>query len=312
MSEIIQSISFQENKISWIQASINNSKINITRVTESLLPFVINFDNIQKPSTSLQIANHLTTLASSHGITLTNVRFLLSAKFMIVKKVLLDPSIPKDQIKEFVRAEYSQVLTEPCDNYIIYLPEYKGEINGLKETLTIALKKDLFNFFKKIAEEAKFPLSQMSVNCFAVDDFLKRLFPDQIGQRLLVNFTERGYELIISDEKEFLNFLYKPYSKTLQPIEQLDDDEALSIFDTVLEEIQSPGNVDHPLYSISQIYLYGNYFKREWFEILESQFSIPVQMLNPMDTKEWRIIAEDPSFDPKKAYRFVEPFSNLF
>ena len=312
MSEIIQSISFQANKISWIQASINNSKINITRVIESLLPFVLNIDNIKKPSTSLQIANHLTTIASNHGITLNNVRFLLSAKFMIVKKVLLDPSIPKDQMKEFVRAEYSQILTEPCDDYIIYLPENRGNVNGLSQILTIALKKDLFNFFKKIADEANFPLSQMSVNCFAVDDFLTKLFPDQIGQRLLVNFTERGYELIISDDKKFQNFLFKPYSKSLQPIEQLDDDEVLSIFDTVLEEIQSPSIVDHPLYSISQIYLYGSYFKREWLEILESQFSIPVQMLNPMDTREWRIIAEDPSFDPKKAYRFVEPFSNLF
>jgi hypothetical protein len=312
MSEIIQSISFQENKISWIQASIDNSKINISRVSESLLPFVINFDNIQKSSTSLQIANHINTLASSHGITMNNVRFLLSAKFMIVKKVLLDQSIPKNQVKEFIRAEYSQILTEPCDDYIIYLPQNNANTTGLNPILTIALKKDLFNFFKKIAEEANFPLSQMSVNCFAVDDFLTKLFPDQIGQRLLVNFTERGYELIISDNKQFMNFLYKPYSKSLQPIEQLDDDEVLSVFDTVLEEIQSPSILNHPLYSISRIYLYGNYFKREWLEILESQFSIPVQMLNPMDTREWRIIAEDPSFDPKKAYRFVEPFSNLF
>jgi len=312
MSEIIQSISFQENKISWIQASINNSKINISRVSESLLPFVINFDNIKKSSTSLQIANHINTLASSHGITMNNVRFLLSAKFMIVKKVLLDQSIPKNQVKEFIRAEYSQILTEPCDDYIIYLPQNNANTTGLNPILTIALKKDLFNFFKKIAEEANFPLSQMSVNCFAVDDFLTKLFPDQIGQRLLVNFTERGYELIISDNNQFMNFLYKPYSKALQPIEQLDDDEVLSVFDTVLEEIQSPSILNHPLYSISRIYLYGNYFKREWLEILESQFSIPVQMLNPMDTREWRVIAEDPSFDPKKAYRFVEPFSNLF
>lgn len=312
MSEIIQSISFQENKISWIQGSLNSTKVNIARVTESLLPLVINYDNIQKPSTPLQIANHLSSLASKQDLLSNNVRFLLSAKFVIVKKILLDTSIPKTQIKDFIKAEYSQILTEPCDDYLIYLPDYTGESNGLTKILTIALKKDLFNFFKKIAEEAKFQLSQISINCFTVDSLFKKFFPDQIGQSLLVNFTERGYELIICDNKNFLNYFFKPYSKTLQPIEQLDDMEVLSIFDSVIEEIQSPHTIDHALYSISQIFLYGNYFRAQWLEILESQFSMPVQIFNPMNNREWRVIAEDPSIDPKNAYRFVEPFSNLF
>lgn len=312
MAEIIQSISFQENKISWIQASLNNTKVNITRVTESLLPFIINYDNIQKPSTPLQIANHLKSLASNQDISFENVRFLLSAKFMIVKKVRLDPLISKDHIKEFVKAEYSQILTEPCDNYIIYLNDQNRETNGSKEILTIALKKELFNFFKKIADEANFQLSQISINCFTVDNLFKMFFPDQIGQSLLVNFTERGYELIICDNKNFLNFLYKPYAKSLQPIEQLDDEEILSAFDSVVDEIQSPNKINNPLYSISQIFVYGNYLKAKWLEILDSQFSIPVQILNPMNNKEWRVIAEDPSFDPKNAYRFIEPFSNIF
>lgn len=312
MAETIQSISFQENKISWIQASVNNNKINITRVTESPLPFIINYDNIQKPSTPLQIANHLTSLNSNQDISFENVRFLLSAKFMIVKKILLDPSIAKEEMREFIKAEYGQILTESYDNYLIYFDDQIRESNGLKEILTIALKKDIFNFFKKIAEEAHFQLSQMSINCFTVDNLFKKFFPDQIGQSLLVNFTERGYEIIICDNKNFLNFLYRPYSKSLQSIEQLDNEEILSIFDSVLDEIQSPKKINNPLYSISQIFVYGNYLKRQWLEILDSQFSIPVQMLNPMNNKIWRVIAEDPSFDPKNAHRFIEPFSNLF
>jgi hypothetical protein len=152
----------------------------------------------------------------------------------------------------------------------------------------------------------------MSINCFTIDDLFKKFFPDQIGQSLLVNFTERGYELIICDNKNFLNFLYKPYSNSLQSIEQLGDEEILSIFDSVLDEIQTPNKIDNPLYSISQIFVYGNYLKAQWLEILDSQFSIPVQMFNPMNNKIWRVIAEDPSFDPKNAYRFIEPFSNLF
>lgn len=311
MPEIIQSISFHENRISWIQASLNNTRINISHLTESPLPFVINYDNIQKPSTSLQIANHLNTIASTHDLSLDNVRFLLSAKFMIVKKILLDQSITGEQAKEFVKAEYSQVLTEPPDDYIIYLPDYSKEAGNLTEVLTIAMKKDLFYFFKKIAEEAKFPLTQISINCLTVSDLLMVLFPNQIGESLLVNFTERGFELIVCNEKHFLSFIFKPYSKSLQSIEQLDDEEVLSGFGSLLEEIQLPGSLDQPLYSISKVYAYGSYLKTQWLELLESQLSMPVQIFDPMETKEWRVIVDDSSFDTKNAYRFVEPLSNL-
>lgn len=315
MAEIIQSISFQENKVSWVQASRNSTKINISRTTESLLPFIINYDNIQKPGTSLQIANLLNTLASNHDLSapnaLDNVRFLLSARFMIIKKVLLDASISKDQAKEFVKAEYSQILTEPCDDYIIYLPEHSRETGKLIEILTVALKKSLFNFFEKIADEAKLSLSQMSVNCFTVHDLFIKFFPDHIGQSLLANFTERGFELSICDEKHLLDFTFRPYSKSLQSIEHLDDEEIISVFGSVLNDIQSPGSLDRSLYSISNIYFYGNYFKPEWLEALEAQVNTPVQMLDPMQTKGWRIIADDPSFNPDQAFRLVEPFSNL-
>jgi hypothetical protein len=98
----------------------------------------------------------------------------------------------------------------------------------------------------------------------------------------------------------------------MQPIGQLDDEEILSAFDSVVDEIQSPNKINNPLYSISQIFVYGNYLKAKWLEILDSQFSMPVQILNPMDNKNWRVIAEDPSFDPKNAHRFIEPFSNIF
>lgn len=311
MSEIIQSISFQENRVSWIQASVNSKKINLNRITESLLPFVINYDNIRKPSIALQIANHLNTLASSHDISLDNVRFLLPAKFMIVKKILFDNSIPSEHLKKMVKAEYNHILTESSDAYIIYIPEYSKEVDNLKEILTVALKRELFNFFNKVAEEANFNLTQVSVNCLTVDALLKSFFPHIIGQTLLVNFTDRGFEFVVSDEKHFLKYLYKPYSKSLQSIEQLDDQEVLSALETALLEIQSPPSIDRSLFSISQLFLHGSYLQPQWVEMAESQLNIPVQTLNPMESKEWRVIADDPDFDPQSLYRYVEPLSNL-
>ena len=66
-----------------------------------------------------------------------------------------------------------------------------------------------------------------------------------------------------------------------------------------------------PVYSISQVFLFGSYFKAHWLENLQSQSGLTLKILNPTDTTEWQILSEDNGFD-SPAYRFVEPLSNIF
>ena len=161
-------------------------------------------------------------------------------------------------------------------------------------------------------DEANLPLNHIGFNCFSIDELYRRFFPSLIGQTLLVNFTERGYEMIVSDEKNFLSFGFKPYSKSLKSIDQLDEKEIFSMFNVKLEELQRPEAIDQPRYSVSQIYLFGSYFKAHWLEKLQNQCSIPLRILNPTDTTEWQIISEDQNFNSLEAYRYVEALSNIF
>ncbi len=313
MGEIISSISFQDNHVTWVQAEVEKSQIiQIQRAVESPLPFVINYDNISKPTTVIRIANHLSALALKNHFNTQNVRFLLSARFGLVKKINVDSYIPESMYETVVSAELSHELTSNLDDYIIYRPEYLREYNALKELLVFSVRKDIFDFFKKIAREAGMSLTHINLNCFSVDELFRRFYPNQIGQSLLVNFTESGFETVVSDETSFLSFNFKPYSKNLNNINQLDNGEIFSAFSAMIDDIQRPGPVDSPLYSISQVILFGNSFKAIWLDELQNICSLPLRILNPADNSEWQINSEDPEFGAMGAYRFVEPLSNIF
>lgn len=313
MGEIINSICFKENNISWVQADVNSGQsITIKKVMESALPFIINYDNIQKPTTALQIANHIRSLAASNELSLQNIRFLLPTKFAMVKKIRVDKYIPQSQYNAIMRVELEHILTGSIDDYFIYQPDYSRQNGPIQELLAITIRKDFFNFIQKIGKEAALAVTRINLNCFTIDEIYRRFFPNLMGQSLLVNFTEKGFEFIISDETNFQNYIFKPYSKSLQSINQLDEREILTNFTALVDSIQHPEVVDSPIYSFSHIFLFGSHFKNHWLTNLGQQFSIPVKVLDPTTTSEWQIIAEDENFKAMGAYRFLEPLSNIF
>lgn len=313
MGEIINSISFQDQHVSWIQAEVGaNQTINIIRVAESPLPFVINLSNLQKSATIAEIAHKLKLMKTANDFGAENVRFLLPARFGLVKKVYVDQYIPENAHSDLIRSELSHILTVPVNDYIIYHPEYWRENNFLKELLAVALRKELYSFFRNIAEEAQLSLQQINLNCFAIDELYRRFFPNLIGETLLVNFIENGYEIILCDQKFFINYLFKPYTRNFQSIDQLSDKEVVTNFVSIVEDLQRPGSVDVPLYSISQIFVFGHPFQPDLLPMLLEQNLPTTRILNPTDSSEWQIVFNDPAIHPEDAFRIVEPLSNLF
>ncbi|NIU01684.1 MAG: hypothetical protein GWN01_12450, partial [Nitrosopumilaceae archaeon] len=97
--------------MSWVQAEVESGQsIGIKKVVESPLPFVINYDNIQKSTTALRIANHLNSLADTNELTTDKLRFVLSTKFGITKKITLDETIAPNLYSEIVKNELSYII----------------------------------------------------------------------------------------------------------------------------------------------------------------------------------------------------------
>ncbi|RMI24928.1 MAG: hypothetical protein D6681_01820 [Calditrichaeota bacterium] len=310
MGTVISSVAFQENSVSWVQVELEGEqRLTIQRVVESPLPFVINYDNLQKPTPPLQIAKYLNSLAAEKDLYTDHVRFLLSARFGLVKKVLADRTVPEAVYPELVEREMHSIFTDKVEHYQFYYPEYRRSSGALREILTVALRKEALAFFRQIAREAGFVVPQVSLNCFTLDELYRKFFPNLIGQTLLVNFTDQGFETTVSDETDIVECEFVPYSRTMQNIEQLEDKEVLGAFARLLEKFQNPGVTDRPRYSLSQIFVFGAYLQPHWVNELRNQSNIPLRLLKPTDTSVWQITVDDPTFSEIGEHHFVEPLS---
>lgn len=310
---VIHTIAFQDNSVTWLNVAINiGQNVVVKKVLQSPLPFVLNLDNIRKPTAALQVANHLTTLAASNELEMDEVRFLLPGRFGLVKKVMVDSDIPEAAYSELARAEAGSVFAERSEQYLVYEPSYQRENQSLKELLTVSVHRRFFDFVRKVGDEARFNLTHVGLNCFTIDELFRRFFPSLSGHTLLVNFTERGYELVIADSDNFIDFVFRPYSGALHSMEQLKEETILNTFGGVINELQKPAFAEMPLYAFRQAFLFGTHFKAQWLERLQGQTDVQLRVLNPTDTTEWQIISDDSSFNTMEAYRYIEPLSHIF
>ncbi|NOX36694.1 MAG: hypothetical protein GXO78_04075 [Calditrichaeota bacterium] len=311
MAESIQSICIQDNNLTWIQGRAEGNQLIIEKVLESALPVPIQYDQLDKKAAPLQIANHLNYLAKANELTLDVARLTIPTKFGLIRKVMVDEAIPQGSYAQIARGELSYVLTSPAEDYYIYLPPYERPADPLKEILSVAVRKNLFQFFKKIADEAHFKIDVLTLNAFPIDHMYRELFGDQIGQVLLVNFTEYGFEYVLSDEKDFIHAGFFPFSSQLQSIQEVNEEEILAAFESMLGDFKNLGGEEDTWYAASQILVFGYFFQNNWLDQLEARAGVPVKILNPLESSRWEIDVQTQELDVYNAHRFIEPFANL-
>ncbi len=313
MAERINSISFHDNYLCWAELEVNSSQhINLVRVAESPLPFTLNYNTLKTGGSAGQAAQLLGELAEEHRFSAEESRFLLSARFGLIKKIMLDNTLSSVPLRDLIRYEMQETLTSAAEEFIFYQPDYRREWNAAPNALTIAFRKDVYNFFVLVGKKANLNVTEMNLNCFALDELVRRLFPNLIGQVLLVNFTDHGFELNISDEKGFLDYRFHPYSKSLESIESIDEAEVCESFGKMISSLLHPEAVDHSLYSISHLFVFGAAFKPGWLEKLQPYSETPIKILDPFESSEWQIGCEDAILRSLGASRFVEVLANVF
>ncbi len=311
MADSIQSICIQDNTLTWVQGRAEENHLVIERVLESSLPIPIHFDNLEKKTGPLQIANHLNYLAKANEIPLTAARLTLPSKLGLIRKLLVDESIPRTHYAQMAHGEFAYVLTSPAEEFYIYLPPYERPAEPLKEVLAVAVRKSLFQFFKKIAEEARFQIEVMTLNAFPIDHLYRELYGDQIGQVLLVNFTEYGFEFVLSDEKDFVHAGFFPYTGQLQSIQEINEEEVFAAFESMLSDFKNLGGEGDSLYAASQVMVFGYFFQNNWLDHLEARAGVPVKIFNPLESSRREVEVQTTELDVYNAHRFIEPFANL-
>ncbi len=307
----ISSISFQEDFVLWTEASVENEAIHLERAVSDSLPISINHSTINDPSTAKEIGIKLKNLSNEEGLNTKQVRLNFPGRFAIIKKVMVDKNIDPQHYPEIVAFNLSQAWKEPKENYSLFIPEFSRSAGTYREVMAVAILNRITDFFSAIAEEAGLNVENVSPSCFTVDNFFRQMDFDYNNHVLLLGLQRRGYDVIISDKQDIVRYSFRPYDADLKPIDQIEEDEFISHFDNLLDEIKQPTALSKPLYDIHSIYFYGFHFKPVWLDMIQAQIQIPVSLFNLNQSAAYNVTIHDPDIDATKLYQFIEPLSNI-
>lgn len=312
MSLETSSISFQEDFVTWTDLSVEERVINIQRAVSESLPVSINYQNFQQSTTAKQIANQLIGLMQRYELSPGTVRMTLPGRFTVIKKVVVDQSIPKENYKELALFELENSLEEPQENFHVYMPEFTSDNADYRELLVVAIRKSVLEFFNEISETAKLNVQIIAPSCFTIDELYRKLHPGLEGQTLLLGWQRRGYDVIISDKNNFINYMFRPYNTNFDSIEQLDEGELLSSFDVLLEELKHPPVLQKPLYDIQSVLFYGFHFKNQWLDLIKAQVPMPVRIFNAENGSNYQIVNRSQDISDDQIFQMIESVSNIF
>lgn len=312
MAKEVNSISFQEDFFFWTETAIENQIIDVKKAVSDSLPLSIDADTLEQSTSVKQIANQINAVAQKYELKSDKVRLTIPSRFSLIKKVTVDESIPEENYRDVVSMEFSSSWDESPENYHLYLPEYMRKRNGYKELLAVGLRKKVLEFFEKIGEEAQIGVESIAPTCFPVDEFFRTLYPDKEGQTLLVGCQRRGYDLLILDQINFLHYTFRPYTSNLDKIDQLDEEDVVSNFQSVFEELQHPPILENPVFHVNSIYFYGFHFKPGWLELIREEVNVPVDLLNFEKSSTFRLTTENSQVKTGEIFQFAEPLSNIF
>jgi Tfp pilus assembly PilM family ATPase len=211
-----------------------------------------------------------------------NLSISIESNLAELKRISLPDNFNKSEAKEHIIWDLSQSLLEPVDHYIFYRTDNFFVTNNRKDFLTIAIKKNIVQFFKKLSNEAGLSLADISINQlvteFTLFSFLKeqakglvilfKITPKKLESTYFWNgsFYSYNYERLIGYPlgKEYVEELLKNIRAKIKQMENLFE-----------QFIQNEVKVD-------QIFIYGDSVNDSILSLIKENLSVIPTRLNPI------------------------------
>jgi hypothetical protein len=307
----INSIAFQEDFLTWVEMSSEDHDISIKKVVTESLPVSIDHQSLNQTVSTHLIATRLNEIAQQHKLTSEKLSVSIPGKFTNIRRIAVDEGMPVENLKDFVSYEFEKILDGDAKSYQLYMPDYSRERNGHREILGVAIRKEVLAFFENISSDAQIEFEIITPACFTIDEFFRTLHPEIAGEVVLMGWQRRGFDLIIADSDNFLNYQFKPYTRNLDSIEQIDN-VIIEEFNSVIQEIKHSHVLDKKMHDISEVYLFGFHFNSEWVDELKSTVQIPLHIFNLDQFRDYRFKIESPDISFEKTFQIIEPVSMVF
>ncbi len=308
MSETISSLAFLDDRIVWIQGSLIPDQIVIERFVETELPFQLTRENITRPTSAIQLANQISYLAKANNLDTQSVRLSIPGRMGLTKRIWIDDTIPQSQWKEFARSQVAAELISDLDDYVVYLDDEKQSANGHGELLAVLFRKDLRDFFKKIAAESQIQVRSLMLNVFGVEELFRQNYGNLLGTSLLINVMADGIESTLINETQFLQSVFYPYGSgdTLE-------DRFLKAFEMCNADILKRNELSAAAGGdVTGIFIYGYHLQPKWLNNVQEIVKVPIQIFNFSENTNLQINAGNTDFPVESSYQYLDAIGNFF
>jgi hypothetical protein len=305
------SISFREDSFTWLELSKNENNLDIQRAVVQKLPFFINHKSLNESQTVSQITEKLKEIINTGNLDNKTVHLSIPGKFAIIKNLPTDETLPPEGLENLVNFEFEKLWDEPRQKYHLYLPEGNSAKES-KNTLAVAIRKSVLNFYNQIFEKIKLPIDSITLSCFSVEELSKLFFPNATGQSLLLGWHRRGFDAIVTENEKFVSYRFQSYNNKIDPIEKITEFDLANAFSNLLFQLQQPKILDEPILEIQTIYNFGYYFNSDWLDFMRSRVQAPINLFNLDASSNLSLKISDSKLSSEKIYQFVEALSNVF
>jgi hypothetical protein len=226
-------------------------------------------------------------------ITNPQISISIEANLPKMKRVLMPLKMGKEDETNHVKWDLQQSLFEPLDYYMYLITENSIEINNLKDTLVIAIKKKILEFYKKLTRTCGYKLENLGIHHLATELCFRNGYQEEnSGLKVIFKISTNRVETIYLWEGNFYlsNYIRIELKQSHRNFEDI-------IIDRVADAIKSGENLFEEMEKrpiiINKIFIYGDGISEELIKRITKNVSKPVEQLDPfrnlkvMDAIKW-------------------------
>jgi hypothetical protein len=253
----------------------------LTGLSKISYPFPYDESNFLKEENIVRLANLLLNHFESSHIDVSSASISVESNLSLAKMVKIPFNLNEQEEEKHIQWDLQQSLASDLDEYVYLKSETTFAWESFKEILVIALRKDIIDFFKSLANFAKINLNNLSSNQLAAEVCFKNAYSEKSDNlNLLYRITNNRLESIcLLDGNLYMSNYEKINSASPRSLNEIILDRITDYAKYVEENFEY---VKDSTTKINQIFIYGMELTDHFKSLLNNNITIPFLTFDPI------------------------------
>lgn len=279
-------ISLRENQLRMVQAVTTTGDCRISKVAQGEMQHAFTFQSIGERSQIAAFARDIDRIAEAAGFSTDRAALSLDAELVLIKKVPVDATLQKDELRDHIRWEISQYVLSPLDNYVIDYEELTPNGAGGAESnvVIVSIRKAVVDYIREVFAATRLHLRAVDVDVFAAHRVVSRTFDFSPQAKIaLVDLRNRNLQFSILQNGFYLaQEVDYPQDDIMDPSAPPEVQLARTI-SKELRRIILDNKLGKSIEDLHKIFIYGDKVEDAILEHLSEEHKVSFQRINPFE-----------------------------